>query len=59
MKKNKLLSKLERRNLDNFTTNFGLKVRRIFHKPVSLTFRLVLRFIYKKGRRTQKVCKCR
>ena len=57
MRKNKLLSKLENSNIDNFTTDFGLKVRKIFHKPVSLAFRLVLRFVYKKRLIVDKKCK--
>lgn len=45
---NKLMGKLANKNIDNFTSNFGLWARRTFHSIISFLFRLVLRFYYKK-----------
>lgn len=45
---NKLLGKLNNKNIDNFTSNFGLMMRRNFHSIISFLFRLVIRFYYKK-----------
>lgn len=45
---NKLLSKLDNSTIDNFTSNFGLWMRRTFHSIISFLFRLVIRFYYKK-----------
>lgn len=45
---NKLLGKLDNKTKDNFTSNFGLWIRRTFHTVISFLFRLVLRFYYKK-----------
>lgn len=46
--KNVFLTRLEKSNIDNFTSDFGLRVRRVFHKPISFLFKVVLRFVYKK-----------
>lgn len=35
-------------NIDNFTTNFGLFIRRKFHKVISFVFLIVLRLHYKR-----------
>lgn len=45
---NKLIRKLDNRNVDNFTSNFGLWIRRKFHWAISFLFRVVIRFYYKK-----------
>ena len=45
---NKLLGKLNNKNIDNFTSNFGLMMRRKFHSIISFLFRQVIRFYYKK-----------
>ncbi|MBO5375993.1 MAG: 1-acyl-sn-glycerol-3-phosphate acyltransferase [Bacilli bacterium] len=45
---NKLIGKLDNRNVDNFTSNFGLWIRRTFHNVISFLFRVVIRFYYKK-----------
>ena len=47
--KNMMITKIEKANINNFTSNFGLKARQIFHKPISLLFRFFLKFIYKKN----------
>lgn len=43
----KRLEKLAKKDANNFTTKFGLTIRRVFHKPISLTFKIILRIIYK------------
>lgn len=45
---NKIIRKMADSNIDNFTTNFGLWIRRKFHKLISLVFLLVLRLYYKR-----------
>ncbi len=45
---NKLLGKLSDTSVDNFTSNFGLWIRRKFHSVISFSFRTVLKFYYKK-----------
>ena len=42
----KRLEKLAKKDANNFTTKFGLTIRRVFHKPISLTFKIILRIIY-------------
>lgn len=43
----KRLEKLEKKDVNNFTSKFGLTIRRIMHKPISLVFKMVLRLVYK------------
>ena len=45
---NKILRKMAVSDINNFTSNFGLFIRRKCHKIISLLFRLVIRFYYKK-----------
>lgn len=46
--KNPFLTRLEKSNIDNFTSNFGLKIRKISHKLISFIYRMVLKYVYKK-----------
>lgn len=46
--KNIMATKIKKSNIDNFTSNFGLKVRKVFHKLISFIIGAVLRLIYKK-----------
>ena len=46
--KNIMATKIRKSNIENFTSNFGLKFRKVFHKPISFIVRVVLRFFYKK-----------
>jgi len=45
----KFIKKIEDANIDTFTTNFGLKFRRYFHKLIQFCFRMVLKYVYKKN----------
>lgn len=47
--KNIFLTRLEKSDINNFTSNFGIKFRRITHKPLSLIFKIILKYIYKKN----------
>lgn len=42
------VKKIENATVDNFTSKFGLKMRRIFHRLISGTFNIVVRFYYRK-----------
>lgn len=44
----KRLEKLATKDIDNFTSGFGLAVRRVIHAPISLVYRIVLKVFYKK-----------
>lgn len=46
--KNIFINKLEKSNINNFTSNFGLKFRRIAHRQISFLFRICIRLFYKK-----------
>lgn len=46
--KNCMIKKIENANIDNFTSNTGLKLRKIFHIFSSLLYRIVLKSYYKK-----------
>lgn len=46
--KNIIITKLEKSNIDNFTSNFGLRIRKVSHKLISFLFRTVLKWVYKK-----------
>lgn len=43
----KRLEKLATKDTNNFTTSFGLTIRRVLHKPISIIFKAVLRVVYK------------
>ena len=43
----KRLETLATKDVNNFTTNFGLTIRRVLHKPISIIFKVVLRVVYK------------
>lgn len=45
---NKLISKAAVKDIDNFTSSFGLWIRRKFHFVISFLFKIVLRLYYKK-----------
>ena len=47
--KNIFLAGFEKKNIDNFTSDFGLKIRKNLHKPFSFLYRMILKFIYKKN----------
>lgn len=46
--KNIFISKIEKSNINDFTSDFGLKVRKNTHKQLSFLFKMVLKIIYKK-----------
>ena len=45
---NKIIKKMADSNIDNFTSDFGLFIRRTFHKLISFVFLIVLRLYYKR-----------
>lgn len=47
--KKRFIEKIEKANTNNFTSEFGLKFRKISHRLVSFIFRIVMKYIYKKN----------
>ena len=45
----KRLKRLQNKNVNNFTSNFGLKLRKIMHKPISMGFKIILKLVYKQN----------
>lgn len=45
---NKIISRCANKNINNFTSNFGLWMRRKFHWLISFLFRMVIKFYYRK-----------
>lgn len=45
---NKIIRKLSVKDVNNFTSNFGLATRRYFHKIISILFIIVLRLYYRR-----------
>lgn len=45
----KIILKIENANVDNFTSNLGLKIRKRFHKIISFAYKMVLKYVYKKN----------
>lgn len=43
-----LMNKAEKADINNFTSNFGMKLRRLIQKPMSIIYRGVIRVFYKK-----------
>ncbi len=43
----KRLEKLTKKDVNNFTSKFGLIMRRIFYKPISLSYRVIMRVVYR------------
>lgn len=46
--KNIIAKKIEKANIDTFTTDFGLKLRKATHKLISFIYRMVIKYFYKK-----------
>lgn len=46
--KNFLIKRIETSNVENFTSNFGLFIRRITHNQISFLYRVLLKLLYKK-----------
>lgn len=45
---NKIIRKMVVTDVDNFTSNFGLAIRRTFHAVISFFFRVIMRLYYKR-----------
>ena len=45
---NKIIRKMSVKDVNNFTSNFGLSIRRYFHKVISILFIIVMRLYYKR-----------
>ena len=45
---NRIIKKMSVKDVNNFTSHFGLAIRRYFHKVISILFIIVMRLYYKR-----------